>query len=351
MFSTRPFEVPSQRLFIPERQKQSFEVPSEAVRDTISAFYDMTPLQSDSNRGFCRAQHWCERDCIFIDANLDMATVHRTRSQSEHGAHLVFVHRYLSGSLRGNIGDFVVDRDPGSVCIFDMSPRVECIQFPVDIQGIYVPKRILGYESARHAPLIKISTLTPTGRTLDRELDQIFQSLGAHDMLDLGALERLFAVLKIAIGSDQQDGDVRQLARLAMRQTIQTYIEQTLDSPDLSVEHLLRNFAVSRASLYRMFDPYGGVRQYISNRRLYRAVLELSGKELRRGDIVEVSDKWGFSSHANFHRSVKREFGASPGALVGAGEIDALELGIREGVYAFTRQTLEPELRYAQARA
>ena len=338
-----------QPLNIPIHQRRVFNVPTEAVRDVISAYYDMTPLHSDQNRGSSGSRHWYAKDCIFASSNIDMTIVRRTKSQAENGAHLVFVHRYTSGSIRGEINGFSIDRDPGHLYVFDMEQMVECIQFPVCVQGIYIPKWLLGYESSRHAPLLRFSQQTPTGMAMLRDFAHIFETLNSNDALDLLTLERLFASLKVAIVSEHQDGEVRRLARQAMLKTIQAHVEKVLDDPDLSVDQILRTFAVSRASLYRMFDPYGGVRHYISNRRLCRAVLELSGKQLRRGDISAVSDKWGFSSHSSFHRAVKNRFGATPGSLVGVNEIEGTNLGIRQSVYDFARQTLAARMHSSEA--
>jgi len=128
---------------------------------------------------------------------------------------------------------------------------------------------------------------------------------------------QFIAYLKLALGSEQKCGDVRREVREANKVAMCQFIEIHLDRPELSVALLLKNFGVSRASLFRIFEEFGGVRQYISDRRLMRAVLDISKGERRRGEISVIAEKWGFSSHANFNRAVQRKFGLPPGALVG----------------------------------
>jgi len=144
----------------------------------------------------------------------------------------------------------------------------------------------------------------------------MFERLNACKRLDLSAFSRFIACLKLAIGSEDQDTDVRRRARDAVAAAIRVHIEQNLESYSLSTTSLLRQFGVSRASLYRMFESSGGVRQYISDRRLYRAVLDLNKSPLRRGQINQISEKWGFSSAASFNRAIRREFGVTPGSMV-----------------------------------
>ena len=48
----------------------------------------------------------------------------------------------------------------------------------------------------------------------------------------------------------------------------QRYIDKHLDSPRLSADAIARCFGWSRATLYRLFEPDGGLMKYIQRRRL-----------------------------------------------------------------------------------
>lgn len=91
-------------------------------------------------------------------------------------------------------------------------------------------------------------------------MDRLFFLLLESEAAARRALQRLISCLKVAIHSPDQDGDIRRQARDAVADLIYAFIERHLDSPDLSIGFILKNFGVSRASLYRIFEAKGGVR-------------------------------------------------------------------------------------------
>ena len=110
--------------------------------------------------------------------------------------------------------------------------------------------------------------------------------------------------------------------RVELLRDIQQFIEQNLIALELSAAMLLARFGVSRATLFRLFEPYGGVRTYILERRLFRALLDISEQPNLRGQIQRAVERWGFSSATHFQRAVKRSFGVTPGALFSTGLSD-----------------------------
>jgi AraC-like DNA-binding protein len=64
-----------------------------------------------------------------------------------------------------------------------------------------------------------------------------------------------------------------------------------------------------------MFEDKGGVRNYITERRALRAILDIANAPHRRGQISMAAADWGFSTMPNFNRAIKRLYGAPPSAL------------------------------------
>ena len=242
--------------------------------------------------------------------------MHRTRSQAENFAHLIFVRRFLDFSARATMDGLGLDLRAGDIHLSDEEVRIDCIKNPGTAQGMFVPKTLIGYQSGIHAPYMNLSQSLVHDAALHNEMDRIFAGLTARNELDLSAFSRFIACLKVAIGSDRQDGDVRRRARTALADAIKVHIEEHLESSLLSTRSILQHFGVSRASLYRMFESVGGVRQFINDRRVYRAALDIGRGPLRRGEINAISERWGFSSGSSFNRAIKREFGVTPGSLV-----------------------------------
>ncbi|WP_051960850.1 helix-turn-helix domain-containing protein [Devosia riboflavina] len=88
-------------------------------------------------------------------------------------------------------------------------------------------------------------------------------------------------------------------------------IRQNLLSPRLTVRELCRQLGMSRTALYRLFEPMGGVVQYIRLARLQDAHRALSsGADMR--PIHEIAAERGFLEPSEFSRAFRRQFGYSP---------------------------------------
>jgi len=93
---------------------------------------------------------------------------------------------------------------------------------------------------------------------------------------------------------------------------IKAFVEQHLLEVDLGPKTLLEAFGVTRSTLYRLFEPLGGVSAYIARRRLYHAFRLLSDTRTPRGRISKLSEELGFSHPSAFTRAFKEAFGLSP---------------------------------------
>lgn len=294
----------------------SSEGPPELLSDNLSGAFDLKPIETDQNLGVCRATSWLIDGVLISQAESDATIASRNKWQAENCADLVFVHRYLRGGSFGYAGDLLIEKEPNEIFLLDQELRIELVQTPILVQGLHISKDALGYDRSIHPPIINFSNNHILKQLLSAEMDRLFATLFDSKRDARAALARFLACLKLAIHSPDEAGDVRRRARNALGDLISRHIEQNLRSPDLTVESLLTNFGVSRASLYRIFEDKGGVRQYISDRRLYHALAEIAQKPNERGRINAVAEKWGFASSPSFNRAVKRRFGVAPGALM-----------------------------------
>lgn len=102
----------------------------------------------------------------------------------------------------------------------------------------------------------------------------------------------------------------------AMRRRVERYIETQLECSDVSPATVAHACDMSRTTLYRLFEPHGGVMLYVKRRRLHRirAIL-LANEDLR--SLAGISEDYGFQSGAHFSREFRKEFGFSPGEVRG----------------------------------
>ncbi len=98
----------------------------------------------------------------------------------------------------------------------------------------------------------------------------------------------------------------------AVIRLIRQAIEEHLDDPDLGPAQLCRHFKLSRARLYRLFEPLGGVRAYIQQRRLMRVHRILADPGAPYETIASLAERWGFPDHAAFSRTYRFAYGVTP---------------------------------------
>jgi len=88
-------------------------------------------------------------------------------------------------------------------------------------------------------------------------------------------------------------------------------IAAQLAKRDLSPEKLCRDLNISRSRLYRIFEPSGGISNYIRRQRLLRTRDILSDDTDRRS-ISLIAEEWGFMDPSTYSRTFRREFGMTP---------------------------------------
>lgn len=131
--------------------------------------------------------------------------------------------------------------------------------------------------------------------------------------LTQATLEMAFACLQsLESGSWEMNSAVV----FAMRQRVERYIESQLDAPEISPASVAQACDMSRSTLYRLFEPRGGVMAYIKRRRLHRirAIL-VANQDVR--PLASICEDYGFQSGAHFSREFRKEFGYSPGDVRG----------------------------------
>lgn len=281
-----------------------------------ASLYDIVPILSGRNTGQFEIHNHSSESGIILSAKYDAQSLRLTKRHSSLLMDLVFVQRFVRGGTIGVSGDNAFAHRPGDVAIIDYAHQFEALHEASHLEGVYLNKESLGLPPEAPLPSLHFRAGTLPARLLGKEMDHLCLPLrrGASE-LSASNFTRFVSCVKFAIVGKPVEGDVRRQARKALRDLICDHIERNLLSPDVSTASILREFGVSRASLYRMFESENGVRNYISNRRLFRAVFEISSKPSRRGMIHEAAERWGFSSDANFSRSVRRAFGTTPGQL------------------------------------
>ena len=93
---------------------------------------------------------------------------------------------------------------------------------------------------------------------------------------------------------------------------VQTFIKERLSLPDLEPSFVAENVGMSRAQLYRLFAPIGGVAEYIREQRLRRCLADLLSAKHAQRQIADIGYRWGFTDPIGFAKAFKQRFGRTP---------------------------------------
>jgi AraC-like DNA-binding protein len=93
---------------------------------------------------------------------------------------------------------------------------------------------------------------------------------------------------------------------------VRRFIDQNLLSEELDIDLIAANFGLSRASLYRLFAPIGGVAGYIRKQRLDRTFQELTSHEFANKRIGWIAQRYGFNNTSAFTRVFHGTYGITP---------------------------------------
>ncbi|MEL7110100.1 MAG: AraC family transcriptional regulator [Pseudomonadota bacterium] len=273
-------------------------------------------LNSEPMLASPRANVWQSGPFFFFQYACGGQILRRTIEHVERLNGYVLISRHVTGRIVGTTRDTPFSHRTGIIAIRNLDHPFTAIQYPSAVESILVPHDALKLEADEIPPLcVLLDEAAPIGK-LHVALDSLFGALNhVPRTLNNVMLRGLLDLARIAIVQPQYASSRRRAARYGQYVSIQSYIEQNLHRLDLCAETLLPKFGVSRATLYRLFEEEGGVRNYIVDRRLFRALLDISSGPQRRGKIQQAAKSWGFSSAANFNRSVRHAFGGAPGSL------------------------------------
>jgi AraC-like DNA-binding protein len=237
------------------------------------------------------------------------------RTIAARGTDQVLVVGYRSGYFDMTAGGQTKRVEAGELAFIDLSQEATIEAPLVDTISIAISRRKL----EAMVPLLDIAHgfVRPRDTVSDlllRMLEGIAAAGPNIAVVDArgisGALLQLVATCLEPLS--RQGVETSQGRRAVSPVAIKAFIEQHLFEPSLGPQALLDSFNVTRSTLYRMFEPPGGVSAYISQRKLNYAFRQLSDTLQPRLRISKLAIELGFSHPSAFTRAFKESFGLSP---------------------------------------
>jgi AraC-like DNA-binding protein len=94
--------------------------------------------------------------------------------------------------------------------------------------------------------------------------------------------------------------------------SIRRFIDQNLTASGLNADKIADAFGLSRATIYRLFEPVGGVSAYIRKARLARAHQEITAPQNANKRTGHIAMRLGFPSANAFTRAFQEAYGVAP---------------------------------------
>lgn len=293
-----------------------------AMRDEFAVLselsYDGTPDRFASRISTFHLSSALLLEACVPQVRYDRSPALVARSGIDH--YLVVV--YLHGRCWQRIGSHEIEVAPGDVGVIDLTyPGRTRVQ----------PAR--GERLAQHVTMIlpraQLAPLLPGSDALGQQLirgDGLYGRVLRALILDLwrhaGELRLAETEPAIQAAARLVSGGVREGRGPAAgrgpgapitRAAIQRFLDRRDTSPEqLGVTALCARFGISRASLYRMFEPDGGLVNQVRTRLLQRALNVLASPAHRHLRVVDVALQHGFATESGFIRAFRRQFGITP---------------------------------------
>lgn len=99
---------------------------------------------------------------------------------------------------------------------------------------------------------------------------------------------------------------------LPTKAIVEAVVDTNLERTDLTPTWIADRLGISRATLYRAFEPYGGVKTFVADRRMQRAWTLVSSPN--GPAFAEIAKACGFSTTRRFDKAFSERFGVAPAA-------------------------------------
>lgn len=220
----------------------------------------------------------------------------------------ILLHLYMSGGFNGMISGEQASIGPGRVAVIDLAHEVRTRAYASNTLSLIVPRALLGgivpgTLKPRLDPL-RNDLLAAHMRSLQERSTQISEEEVEGTVSDTADFLRRLLIKPDFTSRNARDADddLLSLAEAAIR--------DNLAIGKLSPEFLAEKLRTSRASLYRVFAPHGGIMRYVQERRLVAVRVALSDP-LETRKLSRIAADLGFNSEAHFSRAFRQRFGTT----------------------------------------
>lgn len=277
-----------------------FEIPSYAAATPFSATSDI----------FCLPD---------VTVSRSRSTASRftrtTRDIAARGTDQILVVCYTSGYFTITTPGRATRVEAGQLAFIDLSQEIVIEAPAVENVSLAISRRkletMVPFLDDAHGFIRGPDTLSQLLRGMMEEIATLAPTMPVVDARPIaGAIIQLAAACLEPLSRQQVDPNLgRSTVSLV---SIKAFVERHLSDPTLRPQTLLEEFGITRSTLYRLFEPLGGVSAYINRRKLLYAFRLMTDTLQPPQRISQLAYNLGFSHPSAFTRAFKDVFGMLP---------------------------------------
>jgi AraC-like DNA-binding protein len=291
-----------------------------AWRESIGVIFDVslpskpTPLFDARVEGYLIEDIVLARCCAGAQ-KFDRSSIRVAQDSIDH----YMIQLVLSGCVDLNRAGKRLRVDAGGLIAFDLAEVLDSFNSDFELLSVIIPRRRLA-PLLKHPDSVQGAMIDPeggSGKLFAGFLVSLFTaaptlslaegSLAARSLVDLTALALSGAT--VSAGAPPEFVQQSELLR------VQSFIKERLAMPDLEPDKVAEGVGTSRAQLYRLFAPIGGVAEYIRQQRLRRCFADLLSAQHAHRQIADIAYGWGFNDPGHFAKAFKQRFGRTPSEM------------------------------------
>ena len=236
------------------------------------------------------------------------------RSIANGGLDHFLIQLYESGGFAGAAGGADIRVRAGDICIFDLTRTLDTRASDFRNVTLIVPRPLLEtfVEDVDALSGIVLAGEEPLTRMLARHMRSLHGEMAqmAQDEAEAAARATV-ALIAVAAQRHAGFGTTGSKPLVSRFRAIVAHIDANLHDETLSPNSICADLGMSRATLYRLFEPVGGVAEFIRIRRLEAAMRLLVAPQACAVSIAEIAFGCGFKSLSSFSKAFRSHFGLS----------------------------------------
>lgn len=284
----------------------------ERWRTLMAPLYEVKPTTPSAVLPFGSNIAYQVGDLVAHRTLLSTQRIQRDRRRVDAGPDHYTFQLYRSGSFQGTIAGKAVPASSGTVTLVGRRHLIDGMLDQADTTGIVVPCSHLHGLSLENRNLLFDAV---RNRLLATHILSIYRRLPTTRPDNASAIANEFTafvrrLLDTSQATDVLEGHELYGGLLALAKTI---VRTNLSRPDLSPEFLAGQMQVSRATLYRLFEPEGGVMHFVQGERL-AAVRDALADPMETRTLSRLAEVFALGSASQLSRSFRNRYGVSPQA-------------------------------------